>query len=188
MGWMKVLADGLTGLRLVLSVVLVSWGFRLDYDKVDAAALLLLTAWTTDALDGPLARKSGVSDQSWIGRNDLFIDMMLAVGLLYFMCGIGLIHPLAALAYVLIWGISLWRYGRVTKPVSAAFQGPVYLGFVLYLLMQRMLVGRVMVIWVVAHVVVNWKRLIRRDVPQFVQGMRHFMAYLLHRAPEGEEG
>ncbi len=93
MAWLKPLADGLTGLRLVLSVVLAGWGRLMGSDGLSTAAFLLLAAWTTDALDGPLARKSGVTHQSWIGRNDLLIDIVVATALLSFMRSAELIHP-----------------------------------------------------------------------------------------------
>jgi len=184
MAWLKPLADGLTGLRLVLSVVLAGWGRLMGSDGLSTAAFLLLAAWTTDALDGPLARKSGVTHQSWIGRNDLLIDIVAATALLSFMRSAELIHPLAVAAYLLLWGVILWRCGGVTKPLGAAFQGPVYISFGLCLLARRLIVGRVMVAWVLANVAVKWETLTKRELPYFLQGMRRARARLLRDSLE----
>lgn len=185
--WMKKVADGLTGLRLALSIILPVWGIFQGPRGLNGAAALVLVAWTTDAFDGPLARKSGVTEQTWVGRHDLIIDVLLAVGLLGYLCSAGVIHPLTALIYLLVWGVILWRYGCVTKPLGAAFQGLIYVWFGLVLLAQRLLVGRVMLLWVLANVCITWKRFFRRDVPHFLQGIREIKARLMAPIERGKE-
>lgn len=170
--WMKKAADGLTSIRLALSIILPVWGIYQGPRGLNGAAALVLVAWTSDVFDGPLARKSGVTEQTWVGRHDLVIDMLLALGLLCFMCCAGLIPPLVALMYVLVWGAILWRYNCVTKPLGAAFQGLIYVWFGLTLLARRLLAGRVMLLWVLLNVCITRKRLFQRDVPRFLRGMR----------------
>lgn len=53
----KILADALTGLRFVLGFCLVWLGWQQGPEAIATAALLLLIAWTSDTLDGPLARE-----------------------------------------------------------------------------------------------------------------------------------
>ncbi|HHX44996.1 MAG TPA: hypothetical protein GX714_13570 [Chloroflexi bacterium] len=179
MAWLKPLADTLTALRGVLSLALAGLGSVAGSDGLNAAACLLLAAWTTDALDGPLARKSGVTQQSWIGQNDLIIDLVVAVALLHFMRSAGLVHPLVVVGYIALWGVILWRCGSLTKPLGAAFQGPVYVWFGVCLLARKLLVGRVMVAWVLANLAVKWEVLTTRELPHFLQGMRQAGANLL---------
>jgi len=186
MGWMKILADGLTGLRLILSVVLAGGGMLLNPYGVDAAAVLVLVAWTTDALDGPVARKSG-RPEGWLGRRDLLIDVFFALCLLLYMRSVALIPPIVTWGYLLLWALIFWRCGRVTKPLGAAFQGPVYLAFGLRLLARRLLTGRIMVIWVLANVALTWRRLVWRDVPDFLQGVHRAMVSLRSRPSGGEQ-
>ncbi len=177
--WLKAVADGLTGMRLVLSVALAGLGRLVGPDGLSTAALFVLAAWTTDALDGPLARRSGVTYQTWIGRNDLLIDLTVAVALLLFMRSAGLIHPVVTAAYLLFWGIILWRCGQLTKPLGAAFQAPVYVAFALSLLVRRLLVGRLMVAWALTNLAVKWKALTQEELPRFVRGIRQARAHLL---------
>lgn len=94
-----------------------------------------------------------------------------------------LVYPLLALAYTFVWGLLVWRYGQLTKPLGAAFRGPIYIGFGVCLLVRRLLVGKVMALWVLGNVAATWKRLTRRDVPQFLLGMRQFARHLAAHAP-----
>lgn len=185
MAWMRVLADGLTGLRLVLSVMLAVGGLTFYPHGVEAAAALVLVAWTTDALDGPLARRSG-RGESRLGRSDLLIDVFFALCLLFFMRSAALMPPVVAWVYVLVWAIVFWRFGQVTKPLGAAFQGPVYAWFVVRLLADRVLVGRILLLWVLANVALTWRRLVLSDVPDFFRGMRQVMLTLRSRPSGGD--
>ena len=183
MTWVKMLADGLTAARLLISMVLVTWGLAVGPDGLAVAAMLVLLAWTTDALDGPLARMSGLVGTSWIGRHDLAIDVALAVALLFWMCCGDLIFPVVATIYLGLWAFVLSRYGRLTKPVGAAFQGPIYGWFVVCLLLRGLVLGRLMTLWVLANVGLTWRRLIGTELPQFLDGMWGVARVLWPRAP-----
>lgn len=186
MAWLKTIADGLTALRLAISVALALLGPLVGSQDLNAAAALVLVAWTTDLFDGPLARKSGRAGQNWLGRSDLLIDMVLSVALLVYMGSVGLVYFWLGLAYVALWGVVIWRYGRLTKPLGAAFQGPIYVWFGLSLLARRLLTGRLMVLWVAGNVVATWGRLTRRDMPRFLRGLRDLIGNPRGSAPESE--
>ncbi|OQY18990.1 MAG: hypothetical protein B6I34_10085 [Anaerolineaceae bacterium 4572_32.1] len=73
---MKYLADALTGARLVL-VAVIAW-IALAWERAtghSTVALLTMLAWTTDTLDGPLARRARIPTR--LGRYDLPIDVGL---------------------------------------------------------------------------------------------------------------
>jgi cardiolipin synthase len=176
--WMKFLADILTSLRLIVAAVLPASGLALGPDSYTMAGALVLVAWTTDLLDGPLARKSGRAGSTWIGRHDLMIDVILALSLLIYMRSVGLIHPLIAFAHVVIWGLVFWRHGSLIKPLGALAQAPVYIWFGISLLARRLLVGRLMVLWLLGNVATTWARLTQRDLPGFFQGVRAARAKL----------
>ena len=171
MPWLKKVADALTGLRLALSVTLAALGLTGRLEGPQTAAVIVLAAWTTDALDGPLARKSGQAGQNWWGQGDLLVDMALATALLIYMCSAGMAHPLLGLAHLLVWLVILVRQGSITKPLGAAFQGPIYVWFGVSLLMQGLLMGRVMLLWVLGNIAINWRRFAQRDVPRFIEGL-----------------
>ncbi len=185
--WMKSLADALTTTRLLLAIVLALFGLGVLTGSATDAGIVVLAAWTTDLIDGPLARKSGVTKQTWIGSHDLYIDIGFGQALLIFMCSVGLVNPLVALAYVLVWGIIVWRYGRVTKTLGAIFQGPLYIWFGIRLLVRGALVGKIMVLWLLGNIAVTFKRLTRRDLPEFIHGAGLVLNKLADRLPHGRD-
>lgn len=63
------LADVLTGSRIVIGVVLVG---ALVTDRVLIFAILLSVAWATDVFDGRLARSSG--RKTFFGDSDMLVD------------------------------------------------------------------------------------------------------------------
>ncbi len=75
---LKELADFLTGIRLVTSVLIVIAAFGVGARALPVVSGLVLLAWFTDAVDGTLARKSGSDRHSWLGDNDIGIDVSLA--------------------------------------------------------------------------------------------------------------
>ena len=75
MGWAKYVADGLTALRAVLAVAIAAVGIARGADGLEAAIVLVLVAWTTDWLDGPVARRSRSERRTWVGEQDLAVDI-----------------------------------------------------------------------------------------------------------------
>jgi hypothetical protein len=86
----------------------------------DVPLLLLLIAWTSDALDGPLARRDPHGTHTWIGDRDLEADMTVALGVWAYLALAGFLHPWLALAYVLGAAVALWRFG--SDPVAWGLQ------------------------------------------------------------------
>ena len=101
----------MTGLRLVLWLPDGS-GVSGRIARLDLAAAFVLTAWTTDALDGPLARKSGVKTQSWI---DEAIFHRHAAG-----AGIALLYEERGAVSTLWLCWRMWRSGPSFCGVSTA--------------------------------------------------------------------
>ena len=75
------MADALTSVRFVLGLYLVWLGLYSGPEGVATAALTLLTAWVTDVLDGPLARRDARGLHTWIGDHDLEADLTVALGI-----------------------------------------------------------------------------------------------------------
>jgi phosphatidylglycerophosphate synthase len=75
-----------------------------------SAVGILIIAWTTDLLDGPLARKDPSSRHTWIGDHDLETDMSVSLGGLAFIVLAGYLATWIAVSYVIICLILLWRF------------------------------------------------------------------------------
>ena len=182
MHWLQHLADGLTLGRVILSFGIVGVGLAQRAQGVGTAASLLLLAWTTDLLDGPLARRSGAQEESWLGARDLYVDVILGVAVLVFLCLADLVHWGMAALYVCVWALVFWRQGGLPKALGALFQGPVYGWFVLQAIQRTHQIGWTLVLWVAATVGLTWKRFRGRRVPAFLRGLdRHVLRRIQRR-------
>ena len=170
--WKKHLADGLTVTRFLLALSLIWLTFSRGAAGFPLAVVLLLIAWITDVLDGPLARSSGVKDQTWIGAHDLHVDMAMGTATLIYLQGSGFVDGRVAIVYLLVWAIIFWRLGSLPKPFGALFQGPVYAWFTRTALQEAPDVGLWLVLYVVVYIGFTWKRFAHTLLPEFFQGIR----------------
>jgi hypothetical protein len=132
--------------------------------------LLLLLSWTTDALDGPLARRSVKQVHSWIGARDLEIDMAVSCGLLIYMVTTGLIDPTLAGIYALAWALIFWRWG-VIRSLGMLVQAPIYGYFIWVAVSEVQSAGQWLIAWVIAALVITWPRFPRTIIPDFFDGL-----------------
>jgi phosphatidylglycerophosphate synthase len=166
----KQVADILTFLRVVLAFLLVWLGFTQGDIGLPLAAWLLVTSWTSDSLDGPLARRSRIRYQTWIGDHDIEIDMMVAGGLLIFMAAAGFVDLIVAALYLLFWSLYFIRSG-VPRSVGMLFQAPIYGWFIWTTLNQAPPSGWLLVGWILTMIVITWPKFPREVVPGFLSGM-----------------
>lgn len=102
--WARRLADALTAGRLAIACWLLLLGWQ--HARLDHILLWVMLAWSTDVLDGPLARYSQ-TPPSRLGQADMVIDMSLA----------GATAAALALAgYLPGWAVAAW-----TAAVAAAY-------------------------------------------------------------------
>jgi phosphatidylglycerophosphate synthase len=168
--FLKRLADGLTLVRVLLSVIMMWVGLTLGRPGLDTVAVLLVLAWATDLLDGPLARRSQCKRQTWIGDHDLEADVFLSLGLLVYLVLAGYALPILGFIYVILCGLLLWR-GQ-SRHLAMAMQAPVYAVLIYSALRYAPLYGWIVVGWILLTVAVTWPRFPKVIVPDFVAGMR----------------
>ncbi len=179
----KQIADILTILRVVLAGVFVWLGFTQREAGLPLAGWLLLASWTSDSLDGPLARRSRVRYRTWVGDHDLEIDMLVAAGLLIFMAAGGIVDQRVAALYLLIWILYFIRVG-VPRPLGMLSQAPIYGWFIWTTLRQAPATGWWLVGWILTMLVITWPKFPNEVVPGFLTGMRE----VLVRDERGEGG
>ena len=186
----KQVADFLTGLRGLIAVTLAWVGLTRGIDGLPLAAWLLLIAWVTDGLDGPLARRSRRQYRSWLGEHDLQIDMAVSGGLFIYLAIAGLIAPMTAGAYILIWAIIFARWG-LARSLGMLVQAPIYGWFIWITLRDAREIGQYLVAWIVALVIITWPRFPQQVVPNFLNGMQalwrqhHLGNHVNHHAGNG---
>jgi phosphatidylglycerophosphate synthase len=170
----KQIADFVTLFRGLLGFGLVWLGLTEGAEGLQTAVFIMIAAWTGDALDGKIARRSENSYQSWIGDHDLEIDMAVSCGLLVYLITSGFVNIWLASLYVLLWTFILWRWSNL-RVLGMLSQAPVYGYFIVIALMVLPNVGLWILIWVVTAIIITWPQFPKTIVPEFINGMREFL-------------
>jgi len=161
MAWLKVVADTLTWLRLLLGPGLAVVGIFGGAQALPLAAALLIAGWATDGLDGPLARKAA-QPQTWIGHHDLLVDVSFSLGVWLYLSFANWVHPLLAVLQLAVMALTLWLVP--SEPMGWAVQGVPYVFMGLLTLRELPLLGWIMVAYAVGITAVTWPRIPQRAV------------------------
>jgi phosphatidylserine synthase len=167
----KQIADLLTLFRGVLAVALVWVGLSQGSEGLSLAVAFLLLAWTSDSLDGPLARRSSRRSSTWIGYHDLQFDMAVSGGLLIYLVLADFVTFPVALAYVSLWAFIFWRRGLSRSP-AMLFQAPIYGWFISVALRYARPAGQWLIVWILGAVLLTWPRFPKAIIPDFLKGMQ----------------
>ncbi len=162
------IADGLTLLRSLLGVALAGLSTA-GKNTLSMAVLLVLSAWISDFLDGPLARHDTDHSVTWIGRHDLEADMTAAGGTWIYLWGSGLI------GFPLLLGVSLVSMALLVWTrsihVTSAFMAISYGTFLGISLRDVPSSGALLIGWLIFLVIVTWPRFLHK-ADEFLKGMR----------------
>lgn len=167
----KQVADLFTLSRAMLMIVFAWLGLTQGKAALPAAALLLVYSWTSDLLDGAIARRSRVYYHTWLGDHDLEVDMSASVGVLVYLVAAEYVSLWVAGIYVLIWLLVFWRWGLQRSP-GMLFQAPIYAGLIVISLRDALYYGLLQVFWILSAVIVTWPRFPREVIPGFLAGFR----------------
>ncbi len=175
----KQIADVITWSRTLLVPVFIWLGIVHGPDALPIAAVLMVINLTADSVDGPLARRSPGSPQTWIGANDLAVDMFVNAGVLGYLTAAGFIPwPISGL-YLLIWAVLFWWRGGAFA-LGILFQVPIYVSFIYILLRDAAPAALIFIGWIVAALIVSWPKFPRVIVPGFLNGVRDMIQRRRH--------
>lgn len=161
-------ADLLTAGRAGLSVFLVICALFLpEHFSPDLAVWGLLLGWTTDVLDGYLARRSGTAGTTWWGRHDLLADLMLVTALALILILSGVIPASYLLAITA--GAILVYFLTGQMAVIQLLMGIIDGLFLIHIFRARPGLGRLVIGWILAVAVLDWPRT-HENVGGFLQG------------------
>jgi hypothetical protein len=135
------------------------------------AALLLSYSWTSDVLDGSIARRSRVYYHTWLGDHDLEVDMAVAAGVLIYLLAANFISLPAGAAYAIVWVIIILFLGFY-RSLGMLFQAPLYLALIVLSLRDEFYYGLLLVVWILAATILTWPRFPREVVPGFINGIK----------------
>lgn len=161
---MRVLADLMTVSRVFLAVCLAVLGFTRGGAALPTVALLLLLSWTTDLVDGPLARLDKDPQISWVGKHDAEADLSTSFGVTAYLVFSGYMASWMGAALVIVM-LVLW----VVYSHEAAW--PLYVVPYVVLMVVTFqgapLHGWLIVAYLLFCLKVYWSRLLEETLPQF---------------------
>lgn len=96
-----VVCDVLTVSRVVVGLTLIVLGVWLKTEGLRLVLLLLILGWTTDILDGRLARRIGKAE-NFIGRNEIKFDSFMLVSAVIYLGEAGFINRGLSLLWALV--------------------------------------------------------------------------------------
>ena len=170
----KQVADFVTLFRGLLGLGLVWLGLTEGAGGLDKAVLIMILAWTGDAVDGKIARRSKEQYHTWIGDHDLEIDMAVSCALFVFLITSGFVNPWIACGYVLIWTFILWRWKNL-RVLAMLSQAGVYGYFLILALVVLPNAGVWILVWIVIAIIITWPQFPKMVVPGFLEGIREFL-------------
>jgi phosphatidylserine synthase len=116
---MKRVPDLLTALRGVIAVAIASLGL-VGRGALEAVVLLTLLGWTSDILDGRLARRYK-KESTWIGEKEFAFDMVMVFGGLCYLVMTGFVPFTPAAIYVAIAAVVIAFFRSKSVTMSFAF-------------------------------------------------------------------
>jgi phosphatidylglycerophosphate synthase len=173
----KQVADFLTLLRASLTLFLAWLGLIVGADGLLVAAVILMVSWTSDALDGPIARRSRVQYHTWLGDHDLLVDIVFSVGLLLYMVEAGFVEWVIGVIYALGW-LFVFCYWGILRSPGMLFQAPIFGWFIWITILHATPFGMALLVWIVLAVIITWPRFPRQVIPEFLGGMGAFLKKL----------
>jgi phosphatidylglycerophosphate synthase len=166
----KTIADTLTAGRFLLALLIFWLGLRAGRPALPTVTVALVLGWVSDVLDGTLARRDPNQRRTWLGDNDLGVDVCVALGLLCYLTFSNYVSRTIALSYVLITGALIWRFH--SRALAMAAQAPVYVMLLYLALRDALPYGALAVGYIMLVTIVTWPRFPETVVPEFLQGMR----------------
>ena len=142
---MRFWADLLTASRLFLSVAILRLGFTAGADGLSAVTLCTLLGWTTDTLDGHVARRDRSGRQTWLSRNDVTVDTIFVVSGLLYLTLAGFVPWGLSLVYLSIGGLSLLLFRA--RSLVIALEAPLAILPVIVAFAERPPLGWAFVGW-----------------------------------------
>jgi phosphatidylglycerophosphate synthase len=164
---LAIVADLLTLSRVAAAGILVWLGITAGASGVGAAALVTVLAWTTDQLDGWVARRSPTPTR--LGPYDFPIDVVFYAGIVTYMTTAGFVPLGVSLGFVVL-AVIAWLVTR-RKAVGILALRIVDLTCAAVIFRYAPAIGVLLLVWVAALAVIYRRRLAER-VPRWLVELR----------------
>lgn len=164
----KFIADFLTGVRFFVGLLVLLCAVIGDRGLLPLVACLTIVGWTTDVMDGKMARLDPYGRKTWVGDRDFATDMILIYsGLLYFISADFVpfwpffLYLLYAAATAMVW---------TKKSVMMAIAAPIASMPIIFSFLYAPVWGCIFIGFIALHLLVNWSSF-TAEVSEFIEDM-----------------
>jgi hypothetical protein len=164
----KVIADVLTGMRFFVAFLIVICAIIADRGLLPLVVCLTLIGWTTDVLDGKMARMDPVGKKTWVGDMDFATDMMLIYSGLLFFITAGYLPFWPFFFYGIYAAVTafIWTKKSTMMAIAAPIASvPIIFSFVYYPIWGWVFVG-----WIAIDLIINWSDF-TDEISEFIDDM-----------------
>ena len=179
------IADFLTVTRFIIACAIVVLGTTQNPDTLPSIVLLLIAAWYTDSLDGPVARMNPSLPSSWVGEHDLETDIIVGIAILAYLAQVGLMATGFALYYLLICSILYLR--TRSRYFASTTQALPYTFLILVAMKDARGYGIAAIVSLLLLAVVTWPKFPQKILPEFMDGLSLFLRQVIHGPSYGIE-
>ena len=146
--------DYLTLSRGIIAAIIVALGF-VGPEALERVILLTLLGWTTDILDGRLARRYN-KGATWVGEREFVFDMVMVFAGLCYLVMAGFIPVIPAGIYVTVATLCI-AYFR-SKSITMSFAFPVVAVPLIVAYFNAPRAAWFYVIWIMLALMFDWRR------------------------------
>jgi phosphatidylglycerophosphate synthase len=168
------IANILTLSRVVLAVALVVLATTGGRSTLVIAVAAIMLGWTTDSVDGHIARWGGFAERTAIGRSDVLIDTFFSLGGLAYFIVAGFLPLWAGLGYLALASFVFALAPR--RATAVTLEAPVAVLPAVVSLVYQPLLGAAMVVWALFMLALDFRRF-RWRLARYTRGI----SQLLHR-------
>jgi len=165
----KPIADLLTKLRVVLGLYVAWLGISRGPGDLSKVVWAVIVSWITDILDGPLARRDPRGRQTWIGEHDAEADLTTSIGLSIYLI---FERHMAAWLGVIVLMIMLGLWALHSYQLAWPFYALPYVVLVVVASKAEPLLGWALLLYLAGVLLVRWRRLKTRYLPEFFDAVR----------------
>ncbi len=152
---MKRVPDLLTASRGIIAVAIFSLGF-FGARALETVVLLTMLGWTTDILDGRLARRFK-KEATWVGEREFVFDMVMVFAGLCYLVMADFIPFIPASIYVVVAAVFI-AYFR-SKMVTMSFAFPLSALPLIIAYFNAPRAAWIFTVWICFALLFDWRRL-----------------------------
>lgn len=166
------LPDLLTTSRGIIAVVIALLGL-VGPRALEVVILLIVAGWTTDILDGRIARHYS-KEATWVGEREFAFDMVMVLGGLCYLVLAGFVPLTPAAAYVGVAALFI-AYFR-SKMVTMSFAFPIVALPLVIAYFNARRAAWIFIAWIVLALLFDWRRF-KGVVLEFIANAKALLAH-----------